>query len=494
MVILPADAHRTRGAGAWVDVPVGLVSPGELGAELAAHLVARGFRVISALGDRSDRTVGLARDAGVEDVGDLDVLVREAGIVLSLVPPARALEVGESIGRAVQATGAAPIVVDANSVSPATVRMIAVRSGRESSFVDAGIVSTPPRDMAAARIYASGPAVEPFVEWGAAAGLDVRPLGTEIGRASALKMSYAALSKGLPAISTALLVAAQALGVADELMLELEHSQPDLVDRMRRQVPRVPAVAARWVGEMEELAATYAAIGLPPGLYEGAADVFRLVASSSLRTTPEAVDRGRSLVEIAEALAQALPGTRPTTRVLNPAAEAFHRAERRPLAARRPELAGARVGFVENGFAANALLHDELRAAVEARGGATSVEEKKYWRSLDPGQLERLVATADLVVGGLCNTPPSTAFGVEDAIALERAGIPTVVLAVAHYEELLGESATAGGMPDLRRLILPYPLDGLPEDEVRAIARRAAPAVVAALTDPAAAASVRIEA
>ena len=178
--------------------------------------------------------------------------------------------------------------------------------------------------------------------------------------------------------------------------------------------------------------------------------------------------------------------------VLSPAAEAFHRLEPRPTAPRIARLDGARVGFVENGFTSLAILHEEIRRSLEKLGITPVIERKRYWRPLEPAQLDSLVAGTDVVIGGLCNTPPSTAWGVHDAIELERRGVPTVTLATAYYEELLTESAATEGMPDLRRVILPYPLEGRPEPEVRAIARRAVNAILGALTKADAPATVRV--
>jgi hypothetical protein len=169
--------------------------------------------------------------------------------------------------------------------------------------------------------------------------------------------------------------------------------------------------------------------------------------------------------------------------VLAPHAERIQRAETRPVAPRLASLEGARIGFVDNGFSAVAILHDEFRRGLAAYGIAPVIERKRYWRPLDPDRLDALAGAADAVIGGLCNTPPSTAWGTYDAVELEKRGRPTITLATAYYEDLLAESVLNEGMPELRRVVLPYPLEGRSEALIREVARTAMPYVVAALTE-----------
>jgi 3-hydroxyisobutyrate dehydrogenase-like beta-hydroxyacid dehydrogenase len=137
-------------------------------------------------------------------------------------------------------------------------------------------------------------------------GLEVRPIGEEVGTASALKMCYAALTKGFTALATELLVAAQLLGVNDELAKELADSQAQHHATMARQIPRMPSVAHRWIGEMEEIAKTFAELGLTPRILEGAADLYRFAASTPLGAErPETRDMRRGLDETVDALARA---------------------------------------------------------------------------------------------------------------------------------------------------------------------------------------------
>jgi len=281
-------------------VNVGLLSPGEMGSAVASTLREHGATVRTCLEGRSARTRSLAARDGLEVSPTLADLVLASDLILSIVPPASALEVARGVAAALRATGGRPIYVDCNAVAPSTVRAVAATVGCE--VVDVGIIGSPPRGQGATRFYASGPQAEHLD----LPGLDVRPIGQEIGTASALKMCYAALTKGFTALATELLVAAQLLGVNDELAKELADSQAQHHATMTRQIPRMPSVAHRWIGEMEEIAKTFAELGLTPRILEGAADLYRFAASTAVGAErPETRDMRRGLDETIEALARA---------------------------------------------------------------------------------------------------------------------------------------------------------------------------------------------
>lgn len=286
---------------------VGLLSPGEMGHTIGGVLHANGVRVLTYLGDRSARSRDLAAQAGMEDTPSLDDLVREAEILLSVLVPARATAVADQVAMAVERTGADLLYVDCNAIAPATVEQIGARilsaGGR---FSDAGIVGPPPRKPGTTRFYASGPGAAEFAEL-SAAGLDVRVIGDRIGQASGLKMCYAALTKGLIALSTELLVAAHLMGLDDALRDEQRESIPTVLAWMEGMLPGMPPKAYRWVGEMEEIAATFAALGMTPSMLEGAADMYRFVETTALgQETPETRDTSRDAYGVVETLASAL--------------------------------------------------------------------------------------------------------------------------------------------------------------------------------------------
>jgi 3-hydroxyisobutyrate dehydrogenase-like beta-hydroxyacid dehydrogenase len=285
---------------------IGLISPGDMGQAVGTLLVEGGARVVTCVAGRSERTRALARSAGFIEVPTLDELVRESELVLSIVPPAQAVAVARDVASALGATGARVVYVDCNAIAPRTAREVAaVIAPTGSGFVDAGIVGGPPRDAPSPRFYASGPDRARFGALGDA-GLDVRVLGDEVGEASAVKMCYAALTKGTTAIATELLVAARKLGVYDTLVAELRDSQATQAKRMGDSVPAMPGKAHRWVAEMEEIARTFEDVGLTPLIFQGAAEMYRLTARSEIGgERPETVDRFRGVDGTIDVLARA---------------------------------------------------------------------------------------------------------------------------------------------------------------------------------------------
>jgi 3-hydroxyisobutyrate dehydrogenase-like beta-hydroxyacid dehydrogenase len=242
-----------------------------MGSAIGRRLHEAGLRVVTALDQRGEASRKRAEEAGMEDAGSLPQAVAEADVLLSILPPGRALGLARAIGRDPR-----PIYVDCNAVSPATVRSIAAVVGER--VVDAGIIGMP----SAPRLYVSGPLSATVAEL----PLDVRDLGGEIGQASGLKMCYAALTKGLTALLTESATTAASLGVSESWRAELADSQPQFLAGAEG-LPRMVPKAYRWVAEMEEIAATFGEAGLTPRMLQGAADVYRLVeASRSARDEP----------------------------------------------------------------------------------------------------------------------------------------------------------------------------------------------------------------
>jgi 3-hydroxyisobutyrate dehydrogenase-like beta-hydroxyacid dehydrogenase len=225
-----------------------------------------------------------------------------------VLPPAEAKACAAWLAPALTAASRKAIYVDCNAVSPATATEVAaIIAPTGAVFVDGGIIGGPPReDGYTPVLYVSGPEAErlaPLRDH----GLDVRVTPGPIGAASALKMSYAGITKGLVALSSAMMLAATRAGAAEGFRAELARSQPQLLAWFGRMVPPMPDKAYRWVGEMEEIAATFAAVGLTPRMLEGAADMYRFVAETPLgRETPETRDTSRDAYGLVTALADSL--------------------------------------------------------------------------------------------------------------------------------------------------------------------------------------------
>ncbi len=287
---------------------VAIISPGDMGHAIGAVLWQHGLRVLTNLQGRSGRTAALAAQAGMADVADDQTLVREADILLSVLVPAQAYACAERIAAAMRSTKTTLLFADCNAIAPRTVQSIEhLLNEAGADVVDVGIIGSPPQaGHAGPRLYASGPTAERLAilnEY----GLEVQAMGPHVGQASGLKMCYASVTKGLTALASEALTAGQALGLADVLINELQDSQGELFQWFERQIPRMPPKAYRWVGEMEEIARTFADLGLPPQMLEGAAALYRLVEQTELGTeTPEERHLGQTLEEVTGILAAAL--------------------------------------------------------------------------------------------------------------------------------------------------------------------------------------------
>ena len=287
---------------------IAILSPGEMGHAIGRVLVGRGLRVITSLAGRSERTAELTRAAGIEDVGSLDRLVREADVVMSVLSSAAAPVVADEVARRLAERDRPLTFVDCNALAPRTVREIgAVVAKAGGHVVDVGIVGGPPTARSGPHFYAAGPYLDEFIVM-RDFGLDVRPLGSEIGQASGFKMCYGALTKGLSALGAELLLAAARLDLLDPLLGEFQDSQPSVLAWLERSVPAMPPKSRRWVSEMEEIAATLDQLGLSSGYHLAASNLYRRVGETALgHERPESRDTARTLRAVIEELSKSLP-------------------------------------------------------------------------------------------------------------------------------------------------------------------------------------------
>jgi len=259
---------------------IGLLHPGEMGAAVGQCLTAAGHEVLWLAAGRSPASAARAEAAGLTAAASLADLAGRSEMIVSVCPPHGALDVA----RAVAGTGFGGVYVDANAVAPGTARE-AAGIVRDASFVDGGIIGTPPVAPGFIRLYLSG-ARAAEVE-GLFEGTPVRTIvvdhsgvgpGAEqdgIGLASAVKMAYAAWTKGSAALLLTVRALARAEGVEDVLLAEWAGSQPGLGKRSDGAAGAATRKGWRWVAEMEEIAATMAGAGLPDGFHQGAAEVYR---------------------------------------------------------------------------------------------------------------------------------------------------------------------------------------------------------------------------
>jgi 3-hydroxyisobutyrate dehydrogenase-like beta-hydroxyacid dehydrogenase len=268
---------------------VGIVSPGDMGQAIAGRIKDSGMSVHTALDGRSERTRALAKAAGLNDCGSMEKLVATCELVISVINPGEALNVARGVAAAIKKTGRKIAFADLNAVSPQTARntdtMIRAAGGL---FIDGGIIGPPPRgEKDKPRLYVSGPDAHLF-EQISHPNLLIRVMSERVGDASGVKMCYAAMTKGTTALAVELLVAARKLGVEQALEKELRDSRGDVFDWQMKNIPSMPPKAYRWVPEMEEIAKTFAELGMTRRIFEGATDMYAFVAEKPLgKESPE---------------------------------------------------------------------------------------------------------------------------------------------------------------------------------------------------------------
>ncbi|HTV36407.1 MAG TPA: DUF1932 domain-containing protein [Xanthobacteraceae bacterium] len=256
---------------------VAVIAPGMMGAGVGKRLADNGLKVLTSLKGRSHETLSRASTAGM--VGASDEEIAASDFILSILPPGDALSLAERLVPALKASNAKPVYVDCNAINPATVeRVAAAIAPTDCPFCDAGIIGSPPKPGdAGPRFYASGPAAPRFAAL-RQYGLDIRVLDGAMSAASALKMSYAGITKGTQAIGAAMMLAASRAGSADALFKELQGSQKEMLAWFRRALSAMPPKAYRWVAEMHEIAGFVGDDPTAHELYEGAAHFYERIA------------------------------------------------------------------------------------------------------------------------------------------------------------------------------------------------------------------------
>ena len=232
---------------------VAVIAPGMMGSGVGQRLTENGVEVRTSLAGRSQASAERAKAAGMRDASEAEIA--GCDVILSIVPPGEALGLAERFAPVLRAAPRKPIYVDCNALNPGTVLRIArVIEEAGGTFVDGGIIGPPPAPGSkGTRIYLSGEAA-PRVATLQQYGLEMPVQPGPIGAASAMKMSYAGITKGFTALGAAMMLAATRAGTAEGLKQELLASQPALVGWLTRGMPRMYSKAYRWVAEMEEIA------------------------------------------------------------------------------------------------------------------------------------------------------------------------------------------------------------------------------------------------
>ena len=257
---------------------IAIVAAGAMGSGMAARLTENKVKVLTSLAGRSEASGKRARDAGMQAVGDRELA--EADFFLSIVPPGDALALAQRLAPVLTAANKKPVYVECNAVSPQTVNHIEkVIAATGCPFVGAGIIGPPPKPGSSnTKIYASGPQAPDFAKLNAY-GLIVRVLTGPLTAASALKMSYAGITKGFTALGAAMMLAATRGGSAEALKAELAESQPALLAWLTRQTPNMYSKAYRWVAELDEIAAFVGDDHAEHAMLEAAARLYERIAA-----------------------------------------------------------------------------------------------------------------------------------------------------------------------------------------------------------------------
>jgi len=283
---------------------VAILSPGEMGAATGKAFQQNGFDIITSLESRSEISRKRASEAGFRDCGSIASTLAEADIVFSILPPGNALAQAIRVAAIMTKTGHKPSYFDCNAVSPETAAQIgSVIEAAGAAYIDGGIVGNPPGAAVPTRFFVSGSGAKQMNIFDGK-GVDIKQCGQEAGKASAIKMCYAGITKGTSALHAAMLMTAEKLDIADQLHHELTYSQGEIYKRMEGVTPALPAVSDRYIGEMEEIAKTMGTVGMPTGFHDGSADLYRLMTKSPYASEiRETVDKSRTMRQTVEGCA-----------------------------------------------------------------------------------------------------------------------------------------------------------------------------------------------
>ncbi len=256
---------------------IAVIGAGAMGSAIGRRLVENGARVVTYLEGRSASTIERAKAAGMESV-DLTAAAASS-LILSIVPPAEAVTVAWQIAGELRRSGSKATFMDCNAISPKTMAEVASIFGSDCGVVlDGSIIGGPPKPgQKGPRLYVSGDTANDsgvLVEY----GLQVRRIDGAIGAASALKMCYAGINKGVTGLGTAMLLAAIRSGADAALKRELQESLPDLDAKFVHGIPDMYPKAYRWVAEMEEISEFLGEDDPAALIFKGMAGLYRKMA------------------------------------------------------------------------------------------------------------------------------------------------------------------------------------------------------------------------
>lgn len=259
---------------------IAVLAPGAMGSAIALRLTEHGAKVLTSLDGRSEATKQRALAAGMVAADDADIA--NADIILSIVPPSEALALVERLAMTITKQAKKPVIVDCNAVNVETVKTIEkVVASSGAHFIDAAIIGFPPKPgEKGPALYVCGEAAKE-VEGLRTLGIDLRVIDGPIGAASALKMAYAGINKGLSGLGAAMALAATRAGATEALCDEMSLSLPAVQARLAVSLPDMIPKAYRWVAEMREIAGFLGPDHPGAMIYEGFARLFEHIAADA---------------------------------------------------------------------------------------------------------------------------------------------------------------------------------------------------------------------
>lgn len=263
---------------------IAIIAAGEMGGAVAKSYSEAGYSISTIIAGRGQESIARAKQANMQPKENLQDLLADCQIFMSILPPANAKKMAQEVSAAAQQLGKAFTYVECNAISPDhVVEIAALFKDTKVKFVDAGIVGGPPHtggdDEYRPALYVSGGTCQQLNQTDGVA-FNIHQLGVEVGRASGMKMSYASITKGVNSLLAAAFLTAENLGLLEILMQELKQSQNALYQRATTSIQRMPADAARWAPEMQEIAQTFNAVGVPDGFHLAAEQMMQILAAS----------------------------------------------------------------------------------------------------------------------------------------------------------------------------------------------------------------------
>jgi len=266
---------------------IGILHPGEMGISIAASAKNSGCEVYWVSEGRRQPTRERAAQFGLQDARTLAQLCAECPIIMSVCPPHAA----ESLANDVVAAGFTGLFVDANAIAPQrTIKIGQTMSRSGVTFVDGGIIGLPAWRPGTTCLYLAGPRAAEVAACFSAGPLDTKVMGATIGKASALKMCYAANTKGTVALLAAIVGAAETLGVREELFAQWKHDDAALPEQVQKRIQANTSKAWRFVGEMEEISRTFSEAGVPGEFHAAAANIYQRLARFKDSQTPPTLE------------------------------------------------------------------------------------------------------------------------------------------------------------------------------------------------------------